>query len=89
MAPQVEEESLVPSLSQSKFRMVALDLDDPTLCNRSGDQLLDSFIFAGNDSMVTDVWSAGRHMVQSGRHVNRDRIEGAYKSVLRKLSTIL
>lgn len=67
--------------------LMALDMDDPTLCNRSGDQLLDSFIFAGKDSMVTDVWSAGRHMVQSGRHVNRDPIERAYMNVIRKLGT--
>ena len=69
--------------------LMALDADNPTLYSRKGDKLLDSFIFAGNDNMVTDVWSAGRHMVQSGQHVRRDEIEKAYKSVLYKLDTTL
>ena len=51
-----------------------IDLD-----GRDGDTLLDTFVFAGDDRMVRDVWSAGRHMVRDGRHVARDAIASAYR----------
>jgi formimidoylglutamate deiminase len=34
---------------------------------------------AGGRGMVADVWSAGRHMVQDGRHLARDAIVSAYR----------
>ena len=54
--------------------LVALDEGAITLAGRSGDALLDSWIFAGDDRLVTDVWSAGRHQVREGRHVAREAI---------------
>ena len=48
---------------------MALDKKTATLAGRSKDQLIDSFIFAGDDHLVHDVWSAGRHLVTAGRHV--------------------
>lgn len=65
--------------------LVALDDDHINLTGKQGDMLIDSFIFAGNDSMITDVWSAGRHMVQSGRHSQRDNIEAAYRKSMSQL----
>jgi formimidoylglutamate deiminase len=62
--------------------LVALDADHIDLDGRQGDTLLDSFIFAGDDRMVQDVWSAGRHMVRGGRHVARDSIAAAYRATL-------
>ena len=35
-------------------------------------QLLDGWIFAADDRVVREVWSAGRHVVRDGRHVARD-----------------
>jgi formimidoylglutamate deiminase len=35
--------------------------------------------------MVRDVWAAGRHVVQDGRHVARDRVEAGYRRVMREL----
>ena len=55
----------------------AVDLD-----GRKGDALLDSFIFAGDDRMISDVWSAGRHMVRDGRHVRRDVIVSRYRKTM-------
>lgn len=52
---------------------------------RQGDSLLDTWIFARNDRAVTQVWSAGRHLVRDGRHIRRDAIEAAYGQVMRKL----
>jgi len=58
----------------------AVDLD-----GRQGDTLLDSYIFAGSDQMVTDVWSAGRHNVQRGAHIDHAAITERYRRALQDL----
>lgn len=68
---------------------LALDTSSEHLWGRSGDAALDSWIFAGDDSLVTDVWSAGRHMVRSGSHVARDQIVTAYKRTIDALKDSL
>lgn len=65
--------------------LMTLDADHFDLEGHSGDMLLDTWVFAGDDHMVRDVWSAGRHMVQEGRHVARDAIVEAYRAALRPL----
>ena len=65
--------------------MLALDTNNPDLDGMNGDLILDSYIFAGDDRMVCDVWSAGRHMVTQGRHIHRDDIEAAYRAAVRAL----
>jgi formimidoylglutamate deiminase len=69
--------------------LVALDAGHVDLDGRTGDTILDSFVFAGDDRMVRDVWSAGRHMVRDGRHVARDAIAAAYRAALRDLRQAL
>ena len=59
--------------------LVAVDADHPALCALEGDQLLDGLCFAAPDAVVTDLWSAGRHAVRSGRHVARDTVAAAYR----------
>ncbi|MEM9523445.1 MAG: formimidoylglutamate deiminase [Pseudomonadota bacterium] len=63
--------------------LMALDGAHPDLAGLSGDTILDGYVFAGDDRMITDVWSAGRHMVQEGRHIDRDRIRSAYQGAVR------
>ncbi len=65
--------------------MLALDTDHIDLAGRSGDEVLDAWIFAGDDTMVSDVWSAGRHRVSEGRHVDRDAIEHRYRQAVMSL----
>ncbi len=64
---------------------LALDHHHVDLAGKSGDVVLDSYIFAGDDRMVSDVWSAGRHLVTSGRHVNRTEIISRYSKALADL----
>ncbi|MEO1775033.1 MAG: formimidoylglutamate deiminase [Pseudomonadota bacterium] len=66
-------------------------LDDNALCfeGRSGDTALDSWIFAGDDRAVTDVWAAGRHMVREGRHIRRAELTRAYRKTMQDLRTAL
>ncbi len=58
--------------------MLSLDTKSEHMWGRSQDTALDSWIFAGDDRLVTDVWSAGRHMVKDGAHVGRPAIVAAY-----------
>jgi formimidoylglutamate deiminase len=61
--------------------LLALDYDAEALAGRSGDVLLDRFIFTADDRCVTDVWAAGRHQVRNGRHIEHDAITRRYRAV--------
>jgi len=65
--------------------LVALEGGAVDLAGRSGDAILDSFVFAGDDRMVSEVWSAGRHLVTEGRHVGHDAIRARYMRVMAEL----
>lgn len=65
--------------------LLALDGATVDLDGRLGDTLLDAWIFAGDDRAVSDVWSAGRHVVRGGRHHAREAIVMAYRRVLDRL----
>ncbi|MEM9104873.1 MAG: formimidoylglutamate deiminase [Pseudomonadota bacterium] len=65
--------------------LVAIDADHASLCGLRTDQLLDGWIFAAGDTVVTDLWSAGRHCVHNGRHRQRDAVEQRFREVLSQL----
>ncbi|MEO0363316.1 MAG: amidohydrolase family protein, partial [Pseudomonadota bacterium] len=65
--------------------LVALDAGALPLCGLTGDALLDGWIFAGDDRVVADVWTAGRHMVRDGAHVARDAVEARFRATLARL----
>jgi len=65
--------------------LLALDEQHVDLVGLAEDKLLDGFLFTGGNSMVKDVWAAGRHLVQNGRHISRDRIEACYRSAIREM----
>ena len=65
--------------------MLALDGAAVDLVAKTGDLALDVWIFAGDDRMVRDVWSAGRHMVRDGRHVAQETITRRYADTMRRL----
>jgi formimidoylglutamate deiminase len=69
--------------------MLALDTASEHLWGRNHDAVLDSWIFAGDDRLVNDVWSAGRHMVTQGVHKARPQIVAAYKRTLDDLKGAL
>ncbi len=69
--------------------LVAIDSTASALCALRQDQILDGLVFAAKDTVVTDVWSAGRHAVQSGLHVKRDEITAAYQSAMKSLIAAL
>ena len=66
--------------------LMAVSTDNEFLCNRLGDTVLDSLVFTGRGrGCVTDVWSAGRHMVKDGRHIHRNRIVARFIEVTNQL----
>ena len=60
-------------------------MSHPAREGRGGDTILDSFVFAGGNEMVADVWTGGRHVVTGGRHVARDAIAAGYRAAVRDL----
>lgn len=65
--------------------LFALDTKSLHLAGRQGDMILDSFIFAGDDRMISDVWSAGRHKVRDGRHIDRRAIVSRYLRTMEEI----
>ena len=66
--------------------LVALAGDNPWLCNRTGDTLLDTAIFGGGgQASIRDVWSAGRHVVKNGQHIHRVDITARFMRAIRAL----
>jgi formimidoylglutamate deiminase len=66
--------------------LVAIQTDNQWLCNRQGDAVLDSLIFGGHGQRaITDVWSAGRHVIKDARHSQRKAIIDGFTKTLDEL----
>jgi len=64
---------------------LTLDAAHPALMARSGDLLLDSWIFAAGAAAIDGVWCRGRQLVSGGRHVHRDAIRARYRRAVEGL----
>jgi formiminoglutamate deiminase len=62
--------------------LVAIDSKAPSLCALRTDQILDGLVFAAKDCVVTDMWSAGRHVVKEGHHIAREKIVADYRNTM-------
>jgi cytosine/adenosine deaminase-related metal-dependent hydrolase len=69
--------------------LVAINSDHATLCGLSETQLLDGWMFAAGDNVVTDVWSAGRHQVKEGRHIAREKTANRFRQTMARLKSLL
>jgi formimidoylglutamate deiminase len=65
--------------------LVVLDPLHPSLVGRSGDGLLDAWVFAGSATPVRHVMVAGRWVVQHGVHVRGAEIAAAFSRTMRRL----
>jgi formiminoglutamate deiminase len=63
----------------------SLRADHPALVERRGDDLLDSWIFAGDRGAVENVWRYGQKVVVDGQHVRREAITARYRVALKSL----
>ncbi|RWP37663.1 formimidoylglutamate deiminase [Mesorhizobium sp.] len=64
---------------------ISLDGKHPSFAGRTGDAVLDTWIFA-NGSKVDCVWVHGKKLVSSGRHARRDSIAERFRKVMTALS---
>jgi formimidoylglutamate deiminase len=69
--------------------LVVLDADHTNLVGRSGDGLLDAFLFAGGSQMVKHVMVGGRWIVRDGRHPDEAAIAARYRQVQKQLYAAL
>lgn len=65
--------------------LVELDAGHELLAGRSPDAALDSWIFAGGNSMLNSVWVAGRRMVAKGRHEAEPGCRTAFAKVMKEM----
>lgn len=65
--------------------VLTLRAEHAALTGRQGDDLLDSWIFAGDRGLIDCVWRAGVRLVSGGRHRERERLEARYRGALRAL----
>ncbi len=72
--------------SGKRADLVVLDPDHPALFGRTGDTLLDSWIFSGNVTPVRDVMVGGQWLVREGVHVHEEQALAGYRRTVKKLA---
>ena len=65
--------------------VVSLDSNSPALAGRSGDAILDGWIFGSRCSPVDCVWTSGRKVVTNGRHHQAERVAAGFRRRLERL----
>ncbi|MBZ9959969.1 MULTISPECIES: formimidoylglutamate deiminase [unclassified Mesorhizobium] len=65
--------------------LVSLDHSQASLAGKTGDAILDAWIFA-NGTKVDCVWVHGQKQVSGGRHARRDAIAACFRNVMTALS---
>jgi formimidoylglutamate deiminase len=62
--------------------LVELDTGNVLLEGRSGDTLLESWVFAGGEEMLHSVWVAGKPVIEEGRHPAQERLEAGFRAAM-------
>jgi formiminoglutamate deiminase len=66
---------------------VTLNAAHPVLHGRTGDQLLDSWVFAARNNCVDTVWKRGKKLVSGGRHRENESVTRRYLKVVDRIMT--
>ncbi len=66
--------------------LIVLETDHPLLYHRSEDELLSSWIFAGNTNLVRDVYVGGKLVVENGKHLMEESIGSRFKHAIDELA---
>lgn len=67
--------------------LVALNSKHPRMYGRAGDSRLDSWIFSGNEGLVSDVYVGGVRLIAAGRHKDEDSIACHYRKTIDRLAS--
>lgn len=65
--------------------LVALNETHYAIAGLKEDKILDTWLLASGDDLVTDVWSAGRHNVTGGKHKHHDQIVSKFTQTMTEL----
>ncbi|NLS71044.1 formimidoylglutamate deiminase [Bradyrhizobium brasilense] len=65
--------------------IVSLDTAHPSLAGRSGDAVLDGWLFATGSDAIDCVWARGDKVVTGGRHRLRDKAREQFNASVRRL----
>jgi len=65
---------------------IVLDDQHPRLYGRRQDDLLDCWIFSGNENLVRDVYIGGNKIIDHGRHADEATIQRNYRNTLDQLA---
>ncbi|WFU59114.1 formimidoylglutamate deiminase [Bradyrhizobium pachyrhizi] len=65
--------------------IVSLDTAHPSLAGRSGDAVLDGWLFATGSDAIDCVWAGGDKVVAGGRHRLRDKAREQFNASVRRL----
>ncbi|WP_050400083.1 formimidoylglutamate deiminase [Bradyrhizobium embrapense] len=65
--------------------IVSLDTAHPSLAGRSGDAVLDGWLFASASDAIDCVWAGGDKLVAGGRHRLRDKARERFNASVRRL----
>ncbi|MCH8617783.1 formimidoylglutamate deiminase [Undibacterium sp. TS12] len=71
-----------------RAEIVVLDDEHPNLAGISSADVLNTWIFAGNDNLVRDVYVGGKLVVQNGKHLQQAEIQSAYGACIRSLRAL-
>ena len=74
----------LPSVG-NRADLLVLDETSPLLAGRDASNLIDTWIFAGNSSLVRDVMVNGDWVVRDFRHRDEARIAARYRAVIARL----
>ncbi len=66
--------------------IAVLDDAHPALLGRSGDNLLDTWIFSAGNQCVKDMFVGGRHVVKDGEHFAEEKIAREFQSAVKRLA---
>lgn len=64
---------------------LVLDDEHPDLAGRTGDAVLDTWVFAVDRRLIRAVIAGGQFVVDGHRHRNRDRIDADYRRIMGRL----
>lgn len=65
--------------------IVTLDAAHPSLAGRSGDAVIDGWIFAAGSGAIDCVWAGGHKFVEGGRHRLRQTARERFNAAVRRL----
>ena len=72
--------------SGARADFIVLNAESPLLAGRDAENVLDTFLFAGNANLVRDVMVGGEWVVRDFRHRDEDAIAARYRQAITRIS---